>query len=66
MPESSRRYICRMSKSNKTVLFSLTVDVQQPPSVQLTLVPGILPWSGFIREQVLVAFLTVEIVPTWQ
>ena len=66
VPEPASMQTRGMSESEEAVLFSLTVDVQQPSSAQLTLVPRILPWPGLIREQVLVAFLTVEIVPTWQ
>ena len=66
VPKPSSMETGGMSVSDEAVLFSLTVDVQQPSSVEFTLVPSILPRSLLIREQVLVAFLTVQVVPAWQ
>ena len=66
MPEPSSLQTRGMSESKKAVLFSLTVDAQQPSSVQFTLVPCILPVVFGIREQVLVTFLTLEVFPSWQ
>ena len=66
VPEPASMQTRGMSESDEAVLFPLTVDVQQPASVQFTLRPRLLPWSQFIREQVFVAFLTVQVVPAWQ
>ena len=43
--------------SDQTVLLCLPPDVDQPPSVQLTLGHGILPVQRGLREQVFVASL---------
>ena len=43
--------------SHQTVSLRLAPDVHQPAPVQLTLLLGILPGPGLLREQILVAFL---------
>ena len=66
VPEPSSVQTRGMSKSKQAVLFSLTVDAEQPSSVKFTLVPRILPGVVDIREQVLVTFLTVQVMPARQ
>ena len=68
MPEITSLESNGMSESNQAVLFLLIVDVKKPSAVQFTLSPRILPGVGDIREQVLrvVAFPTIDFMPTWQ
>ena len=65
MPEPSSLQTRGMSESKQAVLFLLTVYTEQPASVQFTLVPRILPGVVDIREQVLVTFLTIQVMPAW-
>ena len=62
-PAMDTRAFC---ESDQAVLLLHAVYAEQPPSVQFTLLPRILPGVGDIREQVLVACLTVEFLPSWQ
>ena len=66
MPEPSGLQTRGMSESKKAVLFLLTVYTEKPASVQFTLLPRLLPGSRLIREQILVAFLTVQLMPAGQ
>merc|ERR1712110_510989 len=50
---------CNDYLSDQAVLLLQAVDAEQPPSVQLTLIPGVLPGECDIREQVLVPFLAL-------
>ena len=68
VPEPSSMQTRGKRKSDQAVLLLHAVDAEQPPSVQFTLLPRILPGVGDIREQVLrvVAFPTIDFMPTWQ
>ena len=66
MPEPAMMETRGLSESDQTVLLLQAVDTEEPPSVQLTLVSGVLPGVAGVREQVLVAFLALEIFPSWQ
>ena len=55
-----------LGEPDETVLFLETVDTEEPTSVQLTLVPSVLPCVSHIREEILVTWLTLEILPAGQ
>ena len=55
-----------LSVSDEAVLLLHGVDAEQPASVQLALLPRVLPGVGDIREEVLVTFLTLQIIPPGQ
>ena len=46
-----------LSITHQAVELFQAVDLHQPPSVQLTLSPGILPVVSYVRKQVLMPFL---------
>ena len=62
-PAMDTRAFC---ESDQAVLLLHAVYAEQPPSVQFTLLPRILPGELDIREQVLVSFLALEFLPSWQ
>ena len=66
VPEPAMMETRALSESDQAVLLLHTVNAEQPPSVQFTLLPRVLPGVDDIREQVLVAFLAVEFLPSWQ
>ena len=66
MPEPACMETRGVSVSDQTVLLLLTVDTEQPSSVQLTLVSCVLPASSLIREEILVTSLAVEVLPLRQ
>ena len=55
-----------LGEPDQAVLFLETVDTEEPTSVLLTLVPGVLPGVDLIREEILVTWLTLEIMPARQ
>ena len=65
MPEPASLETRGVSVSDQTVLLLLTVDAEQPSSVQLTLVSCAVPGSYPIREEILVTSLAVEVLPPW-
>ena len=52
-----------VSVSDQTFMFLFIVDTEQPSSVQLTLVAGIVPGVFHLREEILVTSLAVEVLP---